>query len=92
MGVVLGQNMDQIRFNVVKKVKKQTISLGFFHILFGEYFLKEKVVFGKPPEWKCKTIIARNTKFKGHQNFCSIQVKSGKKLIIFNNFILVSQS
>ena len=84
--------MGQIRFNVVKKVKKQTISLGFFHILLGKYFLKEKVVFVKPTEWKCMAIIARNANFKGRQDFCSIQVKNGKKLIIFNNFILVSHS
>ena len=48
--------------NVVKKVKKQAISLGFFHILLGEYLLKQKVVVVKPPEWKFMAIIARNTK------------------------------
>ena len=42
MGVVLGQNLGQIRFNVVKKVKKLALSLGFFHILIGEYLLKQK--------------------------------------------------
>ena len=35
LGVVLGQNLGQIMFNVVKKVKKQVITLGFFHILLG---------------------------------------------------------
>ena len=29
LGVVLGQNVGQIMCNVVKKVKKQVISLGF---------------------------------------------------------------
>ena len=48
MGVVLGQNLGQIRFNVVKKVKKLTLSLGFFHILLREYLLKQKVVVVKP--------------------------------------------
>ena len=43
MGVVLGQNLGQIRPNVVKKVKKQALSKSFFHILHGEYPLKEKV-------------------------------------------------
>ena len=35
LGVVLGQNLGQIMSNIVKKVKKQAISLGFFHILLG---------------------------------------------------------
>ena len=65
MGVVLGQNLGQIRFDVVKKVKKQAISLGFFHILLGEYLLKQKVEVVKSPEWKFMAIIARNAKFKG---------------------------
>ena len=38
LGVVLGQNLGQIMSNVVKKVKKQVISLGFFHILHGIIF------------------------------------------------------
>ena len=63
LGVVLGQNLGQIMSNVVKKVKKQAISLGFFHILLGEYLLKQKVVVVKPPEWKFMAIIARNAKF-----------------------------
>ena len=50
--------------NVVKKVKKQAISLGFFHILLGEYPLKQKVVVVKSPEWKFMAIRARNTKCK----------------------------
>ena len=62
--MVLGQNLGQFRFNVVKKVKKQALSLGFFHILLGEYLLKQKVVIIKSPEWKFMTIVARNAKFK----------------------------
>ena len=65
VGVVLGQNLGQIRSSVVKKVKKQAISFGFFHSLAGEYLLKQKVVAVKSPEWKFMTILARNTKFKG---------------------------
>ena len=49
--------------NVVKKVKKQAISLGFFHILLGDYLLKQKAVVVKPPEWKFMAIAARNAKF-----------------------------
>ena len=63
--MVLGQNLGQIRSNVVKKVKKQALSLGFFHIFLREYLLKQKVVVVKPPEWKFMAIIARNAKFKG---------------------------
>ena len=44
VGVVLGKNLGQIRSNVVKKVKKQALSIRFFHILHGEYLLKQKVV------------------------------------------------
>ena len=50
--------------NVVKKVKKQAISLGFFHVLLGEYLLKQNVVVVKSPHWKFMAIIARNAKFK----------------------------
>ena len=39
VGVVLGQYLGQIRSNVVKKVKKQALSIVFFHILNGEYLL-----------------------------------------------------
>ena len=63
--MVSGQNLGQIRFNVKKKVKKQAISLGFFHILLGEYLLQQNVEVVKSPEWKFTAIIARNTKFKG---------------------------
>ena len=48
---------------VVKKVKKQAISLGFFYILAGHYLLKQEAVVVKPSEWKFMTIIARNIKF-----------------------------
>ena len=56
--------MGQIKSNIVKKVKKQAISLGFFRILLGEYLLKQKVVVVEPPEWEYMVIIARNPKFK----------------------------
>ena len=47
----------------------------------------------KSPAWKFMAIIAGNAKFKGclGPNFCLIWVKNGKKLIIFNNFTLISQ-
>ena len=50
--------------NAVKKSKEtQAISLGFFHILLGDYLLKQEAVVAKPPEWKFMAIIARNAKF-----------------------------
>ena len=55
--------MGQIMSNVVKKVKEQAISLGFFHILLKDYLLKQETVVVKSPEWKVMTIIARNSKF-----------------------------
>ena len=65
MGVVLGQNLGQIRSNVVKKAKKLVLSMVFFHILHGEYILKQEVVVAKIPDWKFKTNIARNATFQG---------------------------
>ena len=50
VGVVLVQNVGQIKSNIVKKVKKQALPLGFFHILLGSYLLKQKAVVIKPPE------------------------------------------
>ena len=60
LGAKFGSNHVQY---CVKKVKKQAISLGFFHILLGEYLLKQKVVVLKPAEWKFVANIARNAKF-----------------------------
>ena len=61
--MVLGKNLGQLMSNVVKKVKKQAISLGFFHILLGDYLLKQEAVVIKSPEWKYMAIIDRNAKF-----------------------------
>ena len=46
MGVVLRQNLGQIRSIVVKKVKKKTgiINSFCFHVLHREYLLKQKEV------------------------------------------------
>ena len=65
MDVVLGQNLGQIRSNVVKKKKKLALSIGFSHILHGEYILKQEVVVVQTPEWKLKANIARNATFQG---------------------------
>ena len=65
LGVVSGQNLGQIMSNVVKKVKKQAISLGFFHTLLGDYLLKQEAMVVKPPEWKFMAIRASNAKLSG---------------------------
>ena len=63
--MVSGQNLGKITPNVVKIVKKQALSLSFFfHILHGEYLLKQKVVVVQTFEWKFKTNIARNDSAK----------------------------
>ena len=58
--MVLGQNLGQI---ITIKSKETGNIISFFHILLGEYLLKQKVVVVKPPEWKFMAIIARNAKF-----------------------------
>ena len=47
--MVLRQNLCQIMANVVKKVKKQAISSGFFRVFLGDYILKQETVVLKPP-------------------------------------------
>ena len=63
--MVLEQNLGQIRSNVMKKVKKLALSIGFSHILHGEYLLQHRVVVVQTPEWKFKASIARNAISKG---------------------------
>ena len=63
LAVVLGQNLGQIMSNVGKKVNRQSISLGFLHILLKDYLLRQEAVAVKPDEWKFMTIIDRNAKF-----------------------------
>ena len=66
VSLVLVQNLGQIRSNVVKKVKKLALSIGFSHILHGEYILKHRVVVAQTPEWKFEANIAKNTIFEEH--------------------------
>ena len=62
--MVLEQNVGQIMSNIVKKSKETgNIISFFFHILLGNYLLKQEAVVAKPPEWKFMAIIARNAKF-----------------------------
>ena len=60
VGVVLGQNLGQIRSSVVKKVKKLALSIGFSHILHGEYILKQEVMVLQTHE----LYLARNVTFQ----------------------------
>ena len=46
------------------KSKEKGIIIRFFHILLGEYLLKQKVVVIKSPEWKFMALIANIAKFK----------------------------
>ena len=62
LGVVLGQNLGKIMSNVVKKVKKQVISLGFFSYFTWDNLLKQEAVVVKPYEWKFMAIIAKYSK------------------------------
>ena len=64
--MVLGQNFNQIRSNVVKKVKKLALSIAFSHILHGQYILKQEVVVVQTTEWKFKANVGRNATFEGH--------------------------
>ena len=91
--VVLGQNLGQIRPSVVKKVKKQLLSTGFFsYFKWGIPFKAKSSACVHTPEWKFKANIATNATFEGSLglHICPIWVKNGKKLIIFKNFTLVS--
>ena len=74
MGIVLRQNLGQIRPNIVKILKKWALSIAFFHILHGEYILKQKVVVVQTPEWKFNANIAGNAIFEGRlgRNVCPI--------------------
>ena len=70
--------MDQIKPNVVEKVKKQALPISFFHILHGEY--KQKEMMAQILVWKFKANIARNASFEDRlgPDFCLIWVKNGK--------------
>ena len=46
-----------------EKRKETDNVIKLFHILLGDYLLKQKVVVVKPPEWTFMAIIAGNAKF-----------------------------
>ena len=91
MGCTLGTKFEANQAQGFEKSKKNWhYHQGFFHILYGEYLLKHKFVVLETPEWKFKANIVTNSTAERH--FCPIWVKNVKKLTLFNNFILVSQS
>ena len=47
-----------------KKIKKQALSIAFFHILLREYLLKQKELVVQAPDWKFTANIARNATFE----------------------------
>ena len=57
--------MGQIRSNVVKKTRELVFQWVFFIFCMRYTFTSKKVVVIEIPEWKLKTILARNTIFEG---------------------------
>ena len=66
VGVVLEQTLGQIMSNVVKKLKKRALSIGFFIFYMENTFHSIKAVVVQTPEWKFKVNIARNVTFEGN--------------------------
>ena len=58
--------------------------MGFFMFRMRYTFTSKKVVVIKIPEWKLKTILARNTTFKG--NWDKIFAHFGSKIAKSNYF------
>ena len=48
--MVLGQNLGQIRSSVMKKIKKQALSIVFFSYFTWGYLLKQKEEVVQTPE------------------------------------------
>ena len=57
----LGQNLDQIRSNVVKKTQKLVFQWVFIH-------LKARSSAYKVSEWELRAKLARSTMFEGNQD------------------------
>ena len=66
---MVGQNLGQIRSNVVKKRKKPELSIVFPHILHGKYILKQEKVVVQTHEYKFKAKIFRNATLKERFSF-----------------------
>ena len=91
MGVVFGQNLGQVRSNVLKKSQETGIINRFFpYFAQGIHFIARRVVI-QAPKWKFEEL--EMPYFKDDSiKFLPNWVKQCQKLIIFKNFTLVSQS
>ena len=63
----------------MKKVKKQTLSIGYFHILHGRIpFKAKRSSCKKKPKWEFKANITRNATFEERQIFARFGSKMAK--------------
>ena len=63
IGCGLGATFEPNYVQCCGKGKETGIVISFFfHILLGDYLLKQEAVVLKPPEWKFMAILARNAK------------------------------
>ena len=63
IGCGLGAKFGPNYVQCCEKSKETCNIIRFFHILLGDYLLKQEAVVVKPTEWKFMAIIARNGKF-----------------------------
>ena len=61
--MILGAKSGPNYVQYCEKSKETGNVIRFFHFFLGEYFLKQKLVVLKQPEWKFMAIIARNAIF-----------------------------
>ena len=61
--MILGAKSGPNYVQYCEKSKETGNVIRFFHFFFLLYFLKQKLVVLKPPEWKFMAIIARNAIF-----------------------------
>ena len=90
-GCGLGAKFGPSYAQCCEKSKETGNIIRFFHISLGDYLLKQKAVVVKSSEWEFMAIIAINAKGCQGQILARFGSKMAKKLIIFNNFTLVSQ-
>ena len=62
IGCGLGAKFGPNYVQCCEKSKETGNIIRFFHILLGDYLLKQEAVVVKPPGWKFMAIIARNAK------------------------------
>ena len=60
-----GKTLAKLGPMLRKKSKEIQLSISFFHILHGQYLLKQKVVVVQILKWKFKANVAGNPTFEG---------------------------